>query len=913
MPAIDPIVDGDTGFVGVNMRLDPGQLPPGFVASARNKRFVNGTAQTRPGIKKMPWSNKAHAAWDNTETYNENDIVSYSGLAALVSGTESQVDSGGGTLTLQYAAPPDVRDGDFQDAASSHWNFDDGWSRELLQVSVNGIFSAGDYSTTGMTVSAIEAAIPSGTVITFSNGAVFTTSADAASEATTLFGSLTVDDLIGTYTGDYGGRSADHTTASASAENLWQDIDAILGCKYTVTYTVSHWTAGNIQAYISGSSPGTEHTHPGGAAAQTYSDEIVSRGQSPARLYIQAKAGFKGRVDDVSVVAAALPGQVDILGKFDQGGGVWKASGPVSNNSSDPDDPGTGIIGPYFKSETGTGNTGKTPIQAYVPAGPAPATSTIQSSYWTNLGHRVYGYGTVYGCGVFRDPLSVEHLLVATSDGVYATKEANPSVLLSGITSITNDVTFVQCFNVVVMFRGEGEEPYVMARIDEGFKAISQVASDTDLDENDSDGTESIPNASTGLFFANRLLIPHSDDQVAVSDFLNYTRYQPIMSNFRINQGSEDELVGLRRINNSTIACFKTNSVYIVSNIYGNLTDIVLDEVTREYGAVSDKSIVQVGSDVLFLSSKRGVCSLTVATNGKVSAVDQPVSEAIQPLVDRINWNHSSKAVAAYHNNRYYLAVPLDGSTYNNAILIYDTLNKAWAGYDDGDAVKVKDFVETKHQGKRRLFFLSTDGFVNLYDDDITECGFVDEIPSSTTITDSDFGQVTVKDIKDELVTRGYTAGDVSPKKWRSAEVHLSTNDPWFQVKTQYDGPEEDDQELTAAATIDANGYITAGGKTFSRSAYDRPFDKTAFVESMTNNDFFTQHRQDYSVDPDTEIVLGSNGFDPDIHQKSVNRYRYRGNSRYVQLKVSNTRGRCEVVGAKVGAVPGQNLTTKLV
>ena len=848
MPAIDPILDGDTGFTGVNMRLDPGQLPPGFVASARNKRFVNGTAKTRPGVKKMAWTNKAHAAWDNETAYNANDIVSYSGLAAIVTGiSENEVDTGGGSLTLQYAAPPDVSDGDFQDSASSAWNFDGGWTRQEV--------------TSGVWV-------------------------------------------------------ANHPSGDAS-ENLYQDIDTILGCKYTVTYTVSNWTAGNIQVFVSESSSGTLHTYPGGTATSTFSDTIVCQGVNPQRLFLQAQSGFRGRVDDVSVVAASLPEQVDILGTFSQGAEIWKAAGPGSNNSSDPASPSTGIIGPYFKSATGTGNTGKTPIQAYVAAIggslPSTGTSTIRSSYWTNLGHRVYGYGAVYGAGIFRDPLSVEYLLVATSDGVYATKESNPSIKLAGVSSITNDVNFVQCFNVVVMFRGPNESPMVMGRVDEGFKSISQVASDTDLDENDSDGTESIPNASTGLFFANRLLVPHLGDQVAVSDCLNYTRYQPIMSNFRINQGSEDELVGLRRINNSTLACFKTNSVYIVSNIYGNLSDIVLDEVTREYGAVSDKSIVQVGSDVLFLSSKRGVSSLTVASNGKVSAVDQPVSEAIQPLIDRIHWNYAEKAVAAFHNNRYYLAVPLDGSIYNNAILVYDLLNKAWAGYDDGEAIKVKEFVETKHQGKRRLFFLSTDGFINLYDDDLAECGFVDEIPVSTTSTDSTFGQITLKDIKDELLTRGYTAGDISPKKWRSAEVHLSTSDPRFQVKVQYDGPEEDEQELTDAATIDADGYITLGGKTFSRTSYDRPFDKPAFVESITNNDFFTKYRQDYSVDPDTEIVLGSNGFDPDLHQKSVNRYRYRGDSRYVQLKVVNTRGRCEVIGAKVGAVPGQNLTTKLV
>ena len=66
MPVPDPIVDGDIAFVGVNARLDPGQLPEGFVANAVNKRFTNGVVKTRPGIKKMPWSNvqtKSHTGY----------------------------------------------------------------------------------------------------------------------------------------------------------------------------------------------------------------------------------------------------------------------------------------------------------------------------------------------------------------------------------------------------------------------------------------------------------------------------------------------------------------------------------------------------------------------------------------------------------------------------------------------------------------------------------------------------------------------------------------------------------------------------------------------------------------------------------------------------------------------------------
>ena len=36
--------------------------------------------------------------------------------------------------------------------------------------------------------------------------------------------------------------------------------------------------------------------------------------------------------------------------------------------------------------------------------------------------------------------------------------------------------------------------------------------------------------------------------------------------------------------------------------------------------------------------------------------------------------------------------------------------------------------------------------------------------------------------------------------------------------------------------------------KTFSRVKYDRPFDKSDFVQSMVNNDFATKFREDYSV-----------------------------------------------------------------
>lgn len=742
MPAIDPINDGDVFFTGVNSRLDPGQLQPGFCFSAKNKRFENGVAATRPGIRKMPWSNKGYSHYES-KAYAKNDIVKFSG----------QKNTDG---TISYT-------GDLQVTPA-------GSSTVTFQSIVLCIGESSTY--TDVTVSSVGSTLPSGTTITLDGGRKFVTSQSAATGDTTISGTV---------------------------------------------------SGGTIQIGDSGFASGT------GPASQ-----------------IQA-------------------------------------------------------FGPYFKRVNSSGNdyTG-----THVPL---TNSTTVNSDYWVDLGHAIMGYGDVYGCGIFRDPNSVEYLLIAASDGVYLTREGGVAKKVATLV-IDEDVTFVQCFNVVVMMRGVAKEPLVMKNIDDGFVSITQEDTDTSLSENETgDGTTEIPNSDHALFFGNRLLVPHNRDMVAVSDYLNYTRYGEILSTFRINQGSEDELVALQRINSTTLAAFKNNSIYIVSNLYGSLSDAILDEVSREFGAVSFKSTIQVGSDVWFLSSKRGVCSLQVAQNGKVNAVQVPVSEPIQPLIERINWNYADKAVAATYGNRVYFAVPLDNNSFNSAILVYDLLQSSWSGFDEqADVINVKEFVEMEYQGKRRLFFLSADGFINLYDDNLTECGFVDEKATSTDINSNSFGQITKVAISDEIITRGYTANDISVKKWRSADVQLATSNPNFTVDVIYDGPEEDDQRLT----LDANG--DASSKTFNREIYDKPFDAPNFDASMQNNDALVKYRQDYSVDPSTPIHANFNTtFDPDLHQTSVNKYRFRGSGRYVQLKVANTQGRVEVKSTKVGALGGESLTRK--
>ncbi len=59
----------------------------------------------------------------------------------------------------------------------------------------------------------------------------------------------------------------------------------------------------------------------------------------------------------------------------------------------------------------------------------------------------------------------------------------------------------------------------------------------------------------------------------------------------------------------------------------------------------------------------------------------------------------------------------------NTGVLVFDTVNKAWAGVDEADRViAVKRWLKAVWQGRERLFYLSNDGFIRLYEE-----GFHDE------------------------------------------------------------------------------------------------------------------------------------------------------------------------------------------
>lgn len=265
-------------------------------------------------------------------------------------------------------------------------------------------------------------------------------------------------------------------------------------------------------------------------------------------------------------------------------------------------------------------------------------------------------WSQVHGTGKFSDPFThQEYQIIAANGGIFYTQPGNkpvPMTLPSGVTlSGVGTVEFTQAFDVMLMHRGADQPTLELKRITSPWTLPEQTPT--------GDGTHAIPNSTHSLFLQNRLFVPNDQDEIAVSDLNNYTRYVPVLQEFKINQGSADELVAIYKFNDTTIVAFKNHSVYAIAGVYGNLSALQQDELTNQFGCVARKSVAQVGKDLWFLS-ELGVMSITQTEQNKLQGVLLPISDAIGPLIDRINWLYVSGAVGRIWDSKYYLAVPLD-------------------------------------------------------------------------------------------------------------------------------------------------------------------------------------------------------------------------------------------------------------
>jgi hypothetical protein len=483
-----------------------------------------------------------------------------------------------------------------------------------------------------------------------------------------------------------------------------------------------------------------------------------------------------------------------------------------------------------------------------------------------------------------------------------------------------------------------------------------------------------LPHADDAIFMNNRLLVPTAYTPGDTDDFSDasglYTKKDFLIATdvldelhfdfateFRVNQGADDEIVTLIKYNQDTAIIVKNRSWAALNGVRLDLGDLVLDMRADGYGAVAP-AIVVAGRDVIF-ASQRGLVSLKQNELGIVNSVDIPFSNDIQGYVRRIKWTFADKQRLAYWDDKLYWAVALDAAevldapvpiqqgepgplllativpgevyvwTAGNGVSILTSAGTfttdarftavdsvvfivvpatGWTGKlqrvraNVNNALLVYDFRLEAWQGVDTGSEFCVKEFWKLNYNGLERLAFIGENGFANIIEEAIGDQIedTTADnclgwseIETAATGRGLAAGTDQPKAFKRLDVVLAIWDARF--------------TLTCNTGAAFQEQTIREDKEFSRTKYLKPFDKADYVEGNVNGDHATPGRGNYSVPLDADGVLLGDGLTASQYQEAAVRASVRSLAhRYIQFSIRNDQGRCRVVALGAEASEGQ-------
>ena len=530
--------------------------------------------------------------------------------------------------------------------------------------------------------------------------------------------------------------------------------------------------------------------------------------------------------------------------------------------------------------------------------GTATVTTAAQHNYKSNADVTIAGANEAEFNGRFS--------ITKTGDTTFTYSTTSSNSAATGTITCTNNKEYYKCSTIT----SAGESPSTASS---KWTQLSTI----------------MPNSTHGVHIANRIVTPtkydssttaygNKTDFIACSDSLDHahTFFDQL---FRINFGSNSEIKDLVPYDENRLLVFKDRDVHMVTGFIFTdsnstlSTSASVQQIIQNYGVVNRGAAIAVGSDVYFYASRRGIVSLSQTEQSKVRGVDLPISEPIQKLIDRIDAVNESKIRLAYWDNKLWIACPIEGGNNgdNNCLIIYDFLNQQWVGHDDGTAINPKEFFIAEYNGSQRLYYIGTDGFINLVEERF-------EADDVADLTEAD--GLKNEGIESFILTRGYGQPSIDHKKYRSAAINISTWNPKYTLKTLPDGINE--------------SQVLVTDRTKSRQEFYRPFGSASYELSNRDDNANAPYRQDYSVGLDVDLdeiqdedgncinteaaecvlqaestegySLGANGVKFGQMQQTMESFSLTPrNGRYTQLELTNTQGRIELTQAHLTSSQG--------
>lgn len=347
------------------------------------------------------------------------------------------------------------------------------------------------------------------------------------------------------------------------------------------------------------------------------------------------------------------------------------------------------------------------------------------------------GSGTVQGAAFFDS--STEYLVVVRNgiiyvlDSTYATVGSSYNNATSNNGSTSNRASFAQIADKLFISTGGNNEKLVQISMATGSPVFS---------------------LSTETLYAHRLMVAQNfrlfsvanattsvatNSSIYTSGFLPFTPtvFSGAVS-FDVGQ-DYDDITALVAGTDFLLYVFKERSCYAIGTAPTSTTstptassDFTIRQLSRDIGCVSARTVVQIGNDTFFLS-RDGVRTLQRTLADGMTAIQPPISEPINDVIERINWNYAHTATAVYRDRKYILALPLDGATAPSHIVVFDTAAGGWSMWT---GVLPIDLINVSF-GESKLLVVSS-STISEYRDYIKETNLVatdhQDIPAPTPI-----------------------------------------------------------------------------------------------------------------------------------------------------------------------------------
>lgn len=511
------------------------------------------------------------------------------------------------------------------------------------------------------------------------------------------------------------------------------------------------------------------------------------------------------------------------------------------------------------------------------------------------------------GSGIYSNPYGDEVMLVSelAATYVWALQDGKDPVKINisgGHTTGTGWVEFVQAFDKVLLLRRPtpaGERPLVW---DGDNTHPFDPAPATAVDPADP-----IPATWDGLPFQNRVLLYNSrfaakpwSYQFIMTDVLDYTSYDPILGVFQVNAGESDWITRIWPYFQESVIVFKRRSIHQAANFTIDPSLMTQRQLSKRLGLCAPNCVVESGRDLFFLNEPGGIYRLNEVLQDQVATEPLPVSDDIQPLIDRINWPQAEFWACANSLKEYaYFAWPIDGcQDGNNAVAVYNTATQKWESAPDrwlDPTFRIHNLLVTHYRNSRTLFGLDYKNkkIYALYQQTTDE------------INDDLFP------IHDLMETRGYVLGDAAGfKRFQRSVMAIRTLEPVIEVSAITDGINEVKRLNPTPLTKDRLRFYPHGRADFN-PGLDNP-------EESKREDYSAAGDLENFVGEDFELLpLGPIEFVPPSpppgmgdKQESLEPFSVRQNGRWVSMRVENLGFVCDVLSIGVEGIPLERTRT---